>query len=124
VSFFPRNTAEKLIPEMLMGVATALSFCRGGELGQCLAHYIMGSAFIAYAAILVIMLNFGGNWLERRGCSQELLDSCVIMIWVSPFFGIQERADRKGIINTFTMHQGGPWTNKDMQHTMLVCPPP
>jgi len=66
-----------------MGVATALSFCRGGELGQCLAHYIMGSAFIAYAAILVIMLNFGGNWLERRGCSQELLDSCVIMVWVS-----------------------------------------
>jgi hypothetical protein len=66
-----------------MGVATALNFCRGGELGQCLAHYIMGSAFIAYAVLLVIMLNFGGNWLQRMGCSQEILDSTVIMIWVS-----------------------------------------
>jgi len=68
--------------EMMMGVATALNFCRGGELGQCLAHYIMGSAFIAYAVLLVIMLNFGGNWLQRMGCSQEILDSTVIMIWV------------------------------------------
>lgn len=68
---------------MLMGVATALNFCREGHLGQCLAHYIMGSAFIAYAVLLVIMLNFGGKWLERRGCSQELLDSSVIMVWVS-----------------------------------------
>jgi hypothetical protein len=66
-----------------MGVATALNFCRGGELGQCLAHYIMGSAFIAYAVLLVIMLNFGGKWLQRMGCSQEILDSTVIMIWVS-----------------------------------------
>jgi hypothetical protein len=72
-----------LMTEMLMGVATALNFCRGGELGQCLAHYIMGSAFIAYAVLLVIMLNFGGNWLQRMGCSQEILDSTVIMIWVS-----------------------------------------
>lgn len=69
--------------EMLMGVATAMNFCRDGELGQCLAHYVMGSAFIAYAVILVIMLNFGGKWLERRGCSQEMLDSSVIMVWVS-----------------------------------------
>lgn len=94
---------------MLMGVATALNFCREGNLGQCLAHYIMGSAFIAYAVILVIMLHFGGKWLERRDCSQELLDSSVIMVW--------------GIVNTFTEHHGGPWTNKDMQHTMLVSRP-
>jgi hypothetical protein len=74
---------------MLMGVATALNFCRGGELGQCLAHYIMGSAFIAYAVLLVIMLNFGGDWLQRMGCSQEILDSTVIMIWVSPGYWIR-----------------------------------
>lgn len=42
----------------------------------------MGSAFIGYAAILVIMLNVGGDWLKRRGCSQEMLDSSVIMVWV------------------------------------------
>lgn len=65
----------------------------------------MGSAFIGYATILVIMLNLGGNWLKRTGCSQEMLDSSVITVW--------------GIINTFTEHHGGPWTHKDMQHTMM-----
>jgi hypothetical protein len=68
--------------EMIFGVATALNFCRDGNLGQCAAHYIMGSAFIGYAAILVIMLNVGGKWLERTGCSQEMLDSSVITVWV------------------------------------------
>ena len=68
---------------MIFGIATALNFCRGGNLGQCAAHYIMGSAFIGYAAILVIMLNLGGEWLKRTGCSQEMLDSSVIMVWVS-----------------------------------------
>ncbi|WVR05371.1 hypothetical protein IAU60_002385 [Kwoniella sp. DSM 27419] len=91
--------------QMLFGVATALGFCRDGNLGQCAAHYIMGSAFIGYAAIMVIMLNVGQRWLERTGRSQEMLDSSVIMVW--------------GIINTFTEHHGGPWSHKDMQHTML-----
>jgi hypothetical protein len=65
--------------QILMGVVTALGFCRGGEINQCLAHYIMGSAFIGYAVILVIMLNLGGAWLARRGCSQEMLDSSVFL---------------------------------------------
>lgn len=73
---------------MLFGVATALGFCRGGNLGQCAAHYIMGSAFIGYAAILVIMLNLGGNWLAKVGCSQEMLDSSVIMVWVSGYASV------------------------------------
>ncbi|WVF72001.1 hypothetical protein IAT40_006812 [Kwoniella sp. CBS 6097] len=91
--------------QMLFGVATALGFCRDGNLGQCAAHYIMGSAFIGYAAIMVIMLQIGHKWLERTGRSQEMLDSSVIMVW--------------GIINTFTEHHGGPWSHKDMQHTMM-----
>ncbi|OCF45410.1 membrane protein [Kwoniella heveanensis CBS 569] len=91
--------------QMLFGVATALGFCRDGNLGQCAAHYIMGSAFIGYAAIMVIMLQVGHKWLERTGRSQEMLDSSVIMVW--------------GIINTFTEHHGGPWSHKDMQHTMM-----
>ncbi|WVW82859.1 hypothetical protein I302_104871 [Kwoniella bestiolae CBS 10118] len=91
--------------QMLFGVVTALGYCRGGHLGQCAAHYIMGSAFIGYAAIMVIMLHVGHQWLERTGRSQEMLDSSVIMVW--------------GIINTFTEHHGGPWTHKDMQHTMM-----
>lgn len=79
-SDFP-TFAERLA-EMLFGIATALGLCRDGELGQCAAHYIMGSAFIGYAAILVIMLNLGGKWLDRKGVSQEMLDSWVIMLWV------------------------------------------
>lgn len=96
-----------------MGVATALNFCRGGELGQCLAHYIMGSAFIAYAVLLVIMLNFGGNWLERRGCSQELLDSSVIMVWVS-----LHEISRQVLANSLGGHQyihGASWRTMDTQ---------
>lgn len=79
-----RRTIAEQLAEMLFGIATALDLCRDGELGQCAAHYIMGSAFIGYAAILVIMLNLGGKWLDRKGVSQEMLDSWVIMLWVGP----------------------------------------
>ena len=65
----------------------------------------MGSAFQAYAAILVIMMKAGGDWLQRRGQSQEWFDSWVILLW--------------GIGNTFTEHHGGPWTHKDLQHTLM-----
>lgn len=65
----------------------------------------MGSAFQAYAAILIIMMKAGGDWLQRRGQSQEWFDSWVIMLW--------------GIVNTFTEHHGGPWTHKDLQHTLM-----
>uniref|UniRef100_V5F2Q8 YTP1 n=2 Tax=Kalmanozyma brasiliensis (strain GHG001) TaxID=1365824 RepID=V5F2Q8_KALBG len=91
--------------QMVFGVSTLQSWCFGGHLGQCLAHYIMGSAFQAYAAILVIMMKAGGDWLSRRGQSQEWFDSWVIMLW--------------GIVNTFTEHHGGPWTHKDLQHTLM-----
>lgn len=91
--------------QMVFGLSTLQSWCFGGHLGQCLAHYIMGSAFQAYAAILVIMMKAGGDWLQRRGQSQEWFDSWVIMLF--------------GIVNTFTEHHGGPWTHKDLQHTMM-----
>ncbi|KAN0066525.1 hypothetical protein ACQY0O_000619 [Thecaphora frezii] len=91
--------------QMVFGITTLQSWCFGGHLGQCLAHYIMGSAFQVYAAILLIMMKAGGAWLERRGQSQEWFDSWVIMLW--------------GIVNTFTEHHGGPWTHKDLQHTLM-----
>lgn len=91
--------------QMVFGISTLQSWCFGGHLGQCLAHYIMGSAFQAYAAILIIMMKAGGDWLQRRGQSQEWFDSWVIMLW--------------GIVNTFTEHHGGPWTHKDLQHTLM-----
>lgn len=91
--------------QAVFGIATLQRWCNGGHLGQCLAHYIMGSAFTAYSVILLIMLKCGVEWLRRRNVAQEYLDSWVILIW--------------GIINTFTEHQGGPWTHKDLQHTLM-----
>lgn len=91
--------------QMVFGAATLQYWCNGGHLGQCLAHYIMGSAFVAYSIILLIMLKVAVAWLERTGCSQEFIDSWVILLW--------------GIVNTFTEHHGGPWTHKDLQHTLM-----
>lgn len=91
--------------QMVFGIATLQSWCFGGHLGQCAAHYIMGSSFVAYSVILLIMLKAGSGWLARRGRSQEWFDSWVICLW--------------GLVNSFTEHHGGPWTHKDLQHTLL-----
>ncbi|KAM0791544.1 hypothetical protein ACM66B_005992 [Microbotryomycetes sp. NB124-2] len=95
--------------QMVLGGIAALGFCFNDHFGQCLAHFLMGSAFIGYAFILLIMLRLGAGWLARRNCSQEFLDSWVIMVW--------------GIINTFTEHDflstSGRWSHKDMQHVSL-----
>jgi hypothetical protein len=53
----------------------------GDDLGQCLAHYIMGSGFIAYGVIMAIMLLVGEAWVRRSGRSPEWWDSWVIMLW-------------------------------------------
>ncbi|KKA21931.1 Integral membrane protein (Ytp1) [Rasamsonia emersonii CBS 393.64] len=101
----------KLMPvvswvQMLFGGITALGFCRGDHLGQCLAHFIMGSAFIAYGILLTILLLVGQYWLRRTGRSQEFFDSLVIAAW--------------GCVNTFTEHRwGGPWVHNDLQHTTM-----
>ncbi|KZF22602.1 hypothetical protein L228DRAFT_229761 [Xylona heveae TC161] len=105
------GVAGKLLPivswvQMLFGGITALGFCRGDHLGQCLAHFIMGSAFIAYGIILTILLLVGQAWLKRTGRSQEFFDSAIITAW--------------GFVNTFTEHRwGGPWVKNDLQHTSM-----
>ncbi|KAJ7623655.1 hypothetical protein FB45DRAFT_111936 [Roridomyces roridus] len=91
--------------QMLFGAIAYRGYCRGGNLPQCLAHYIMGSGFIAYGVIMAIMLMVGGEWVRRSGRSPEWWDSWVIMLW--------------GIVNTFTEHRGSGWSVKDMQHTIL-----
>ncbi|KAJ7460808.1 hypothetical protein FB451DRAFT_1270391 [Mycena latifolia] len=91
--------------QMLFGAIAYRSYCRDDDLGQCLAHYIMGSGFIAYAVIMAIMLLVGEAWVRRSGRSPEWWDSWVIMLW--------------GIVNTFTEHRGNTWSVKDMQHTIL-----
>lgn len=92
--------------QMLFGGITALGFCREDHLGQCLAHFIMGSAFIGYGIILTILLLVGQIWLKRTGRSQEFFDSLLIAAW--------------GCVNTFTEHRwGGPWVKNDLQHTSM-----
>jgi hypothetical protein len=92
--------------QFLFGGITGLGFCREDHLGQCLAHFIMGSAFIAYGIILTILLLVGQAWLRRTGRSQEFFDSLIIAAW--------------GCVNTFTEHRwGGPWVHNDLQHTSM-----
>ncbi|KAG8787976.1 hypothetical protein FRC12_015038 [Ceratobasidium sp. 428] len=107
--------------QMLFGVIVARGYCGKEGLGQCLAHYIMGSAFIGYGVLLAIVLIAGGGrvWYGKRWRdgnkgekvvsprSQEWWDGWVIMLW--------------GIVNTFTEHHGPltKWSHKDMQHTTL-----
>lgn len=92
--------------QMLLGGIASLGFCRGDHLGQCLAHFIMGSAFIAYGILLTILLLVGQAWLKRTGRSQEFFDSLVIAAW--------------GCVNTFTEHRWGQaWVHNDIQHTTM-----
>jgi hypothetical protein len=92
--------------QMLLGGIASLGFCRGDHLGQCLAHFIMGSAFIGYAICLTILLLVGQAWLRRTGRSQEFFDSAVIAAW--------------GCVNTFTEHRwGSAWVHNDIQHTTM-----
>jgi hypothetical protein len=92
--------------QSLFGGITAFGICRGDHLGQCAAHFIMGSAFIAYGIILTILLLVGQLWLRTTGRSQEFFDSLVIAAW--------------GCVNTFTEHRwGGAWVKNDLQHTAM-----
>lgn len=92
--------------QMLFGGIAVMGFCTGDHLGQCAAHFIMGSAFIAYGIILTILLLVGQYWLRRTGRSQEFFDSAVIAAW--------------GCVNTWTEHRWGTaWVKNDLQHTSM-----
>lgn len=92
--------------QMLFGGIASQGFCRADHLGQCLAHFIMGSAFIGYGIILTILLLVGQVWLRKTGRSQEFFDSLTIALW--------------GCVNTFTEHRWGTaWGHNDLQHTTM-----
>ena len=92
--------------QFLFGGIASQGYCQGEHTGQCAAHFIMGSAFIAYGIVLTILLLNGQALLARSGRSQEFFDSLVIAVW--------------GCINTFTEHRwGGPWVHNDLQHTSM-----
>lgn len=69
--------------QMLFGAVALGGYCGPEALSQCLAHYIMGSAFIGYGVLLLLALALGGwaAWIAERGVSQEWIDSWVIMLW-------------------------------------------
>ena len=52
------------------------------HLAQCLAHYIMGSGFIAYGIFMAIILVAGEQWMRQIGRSPEYFDSIIITAWV------------------------------------------
>ncbi|KAI7890581.1 uncharacterized protein EV154DRAFT_421761 [Mucor mucedo] len=92
--------------QIVLGVIASLGFCYGESSAQCLAHFIMGSSFVAYGIMMLLALRVGGPWLLRKGKSQEWYDSWVITVW--------------GIVNTFTEHRWGrPWNHGDYQHTSM-----
>lgn len=92
--------------QFLFGGIAAQGFCQGDHLGQCLAHFIMGSAFIGYGIVMTLLLLNGQPFLARTGRSQEFWDSLIIALW--------------GCVNTFTEHRwGGPWVANDLQHTSM-----
>ncbi|KAJ1963215.1 hypothetical protein GGI12_002188 [Dipsacomyces acuminosporus] len=95
--------------QVLLGVVAWLGYCYSGYYGQCLAHLIMGSSFLAYGVWLLLLLRLAGPWLARFGRSPELYDSIMIMVW--------------GLVNTFTEHgfveEAHGWSHKDLQHTSL-----
>lgn len=92
--------------QMLLGGIASQGFCQGDHLGQCLAHFIMGSAFVAYGVVLTLILLCGQVWLARTRRSQEFWDSSLITVW--------------GVVNTFTEHRWGTaWVKNDLQHTSM-----
>ncbi|KAI9504222.1 hypothetical protein BX070DRAFT_176855, partial [Coemansia spiralis] len=95
--------------QVLLGVVAWLGYCYDGFYGQCLAHLIMGSSFLAYGVWLLLFVRLAAPWLSNFGRSPELYDSVTIMVW--------------GLFNTFTEHgfieEAHGWSHKDLQHTSL-----
>lgn len=90
-----------------MAPIALFGFCYGKHTGQCIAHGIMGTSFIVYGFVLVLLLVV--PWLRQRseGRPQEFYDSIVMCVW--------------GIVNTFTEHRWGkePWNMGDYDHTSM-----
>lgn len=97
-----------------MAPVALFGFCYGKRTGQCIAHGVMGSAFILYSFVLSVVLIV--PWIrthqlqnspEAKYRSQEFYDSAVMCLW--------------GIVNTFTEHRWGTedWSMGDYQHTSM-----
>ncbi|RKO93661.1 hypothetical protein BDK51DRAFT_49250 [Blyttiomyces helicus] len=90
--------------QSILGLVAVTKTCQGGlmsmvPLGQCAAHFLMGSAFVFYGTAYLLR-QFGA--LKSRW-PMEAYDSGIILFW--------------GIFNTLNEHTWGtPWDHNDMQH--------
>ncbi|EDO15418.1 hypothetical protein Kpol_1015p7 [Vanderwaltozyma polyspora DSM 70294] len=82
-------------------------FCRESHTGQCIAHGVMGSAFVLYGFIYAMVLVIPWIRNNKGPYSQDYIDSWIMCIW--------------GIVNTFTEHRWGRegWNHGDYQHTAM-----
>jgi hypothetical protein len=88
-----------------LGVIAITETCyqRGYHTGQCVAHYVMGTAFIYYAFFIIIR-RFG--LLKSFQREQSFYDSVIIFSW--------------GVVNSLTEHPwGSAWSHGDVQHTSM-----
>ncbi|RKO91014.1 hypothetical protein BDK51DRAFT_16100 [Blyttiomyces helicus] len=83
----------------ILGLIAVTKTCGDDEVGNCAAHFIMGSFFVYYGAVSA--LRHFGSLKTRRPV--ELYDSVIILLW--------------GIIQTSSEHRwGSRWNHTDMQH--------
>ncbi|KAJ7886002.1 hypothetical protein B0H13DRAFT_2044511 [Mycena leptocephala] len=110
--------------QMLFGLIAYRGYCRGDDLGQCLAHYIMGSGFIAYGVIIAIMLLVGEAWVIRSGRSPEWWDSWVIMLWGIGWAGgllgiFLARNNKRNVVPGIILILTGWAMSEHAQHLMI-----
>ncbi|CCD25706.1 Ytp1p NDAI_0F03880 [Naumovozyma dairenensis CBS 421] len=94
--------------KVCMAPVAMFGFCRDNHTGQCLAHGIMGTAFVWYGFVYSFALVIPRiTKSQETSYSQDHIDSWVMCIW--------------GIVNTFTEHRWGreDWFTHDYQHTAM-----
>ncbi|CAJ0841876.1 8471_t:CDS:2 [Entrophospora sp. SA101] len=74
--------------QIIFGIITLPGWCKDDHTGQCLAHFIMGSSFIGYGIIIIIMLKLGSEWLQKNNKSPEFYDTLGIIWWAGGLAGL------------------------------------
>ncbi|PIA12733.1 hypothetical protein COEREDRAFT_83946 [Coemansia reversa NRRL 1564] len=98
---------------MVLGVIRFLNLCSQGHLGQCISHFVRGSALMIGSVLILICTRvFGAAMLELKRPPEFYLSIVMIIV---------------GTIATFTEHNffqssgdaAEIWSHKDLQHTMI-----
>ncbi|KAK9711163.1 hypothetical protein K7432_007985 [Basidiobolus ranarum] len=57
------STSISAYIQMELGAIVYYDMCKEDHLGQCLAHFIMGSSFVAYGIVLLIVARAGNKYM-------------------------------------------------------------